>query len=96
VSRSGDWMIDRMNEDELLQEADAIIPLDEEQAEALRALSESIKNEQRLETEVARLRLWRSDESLLAIRAVAEGWGYARLAESQADLAARYEAEHGQ
>jgi len=36
-----------------IAEADAIIPLNEEQAEAFKALSESIKNEQRLEAELA-------------------------------------------
>lgn len=39
-----------------LDEADAVIPLNEEQAEAFKALSESIKNEQSLRAEVARQR----------------------------------------
>lgn len=38
-----------------LAEADAIIPLDEEQAEAFKALSESIKNEQSLLTRIAEM-----------------------------------------
>ena len=51
-----------------------------------------VLHEQKAENE--RLRQWRYDEALLATRACAEGWGMARLAREQADLARRYEKEH--
>jgi hypothetical protein len=69
--------------DAAMREADAIIPLNEEQAEAFKALSESIKTEQSLRAEVARLE-WMLDDCANLAR-MTDAWYRVE------DSAARYE-----
>ena len=63
VTNAVEFLSECFNAD-LAARADAIIPLNDEQAEAFKALSESIKSEQRLEAELAKAPTWPTVEAL--------------------------------